>query len=280
MFFLKFAASSLLVLAFRASNVFCQTLNGMPVITNPGVNPSLAFDPLVYSALTGYLECPGFEIFKDCYYYGIKRFVPTINQIAGNWSCAAGSFCLSTTHSSLCSPGFMCLKDTVQPTICPQGYYCSSDAVTVTRCPEGSFCPFGSVTPTNCHSLAFCPAGSSSVNKFVIFIIFFIFIVIVWFAFQLKSKLDDIQRLKFKKFLAAHVSVESLVQMKPNKTKFDIEFDDLGLTLPNGIRIMSGVSGRLHSGRTCAIMGPRYFTHFERSIYCSVVLEKQHSLRS
>lgn len=37
---------------------------------------------------------------------------------------------------------------------------------------------------------------------------------------------------------------------------FDIKFDNLGLTLGNGLTIMKGVSGELKSGRTCAIMGP------------------------
>ncbi|KAJ3124578.1 hypothetical protein HK098_000974 [Nowakowskiella sp. JEL0407] len=37
---------------------------------------------------------------------------------------------------------------------------------------------------------------------------------------------------------------------------FDIEFKDLGYTLPNGVQIMKGVSGRLSPGRLCAIMGP------------------------
>ncbi|KAF8940577.1 hypothetical protein BGZ58_005735 [Dissophora ornata] len=37
---------------------------------------------------------------------------------------------------------------------------------------------------------------------------------------------------------------------------FDIEFEHLGLTLPNGTSILQNVSGVLRSGRACAIMGP------------------------
>ncbi|KAF9171373.1 hypothetical protein BGX20_007702 [Mortierella sp. AD010] len=37
---------------------------------------------------------------------------------------------------------------------------------------------------------------------------------------------------------------------------FDIEFEHLGLTLPNGTSVLQNVSGILRSGRTCAIMGP------------------------
>ena len=37
---------------------------------------------------------------------------------------------------------------------------------------------------------------------------------------------------------------------------FDIQFQDLGLTLPSGVTIMSKVTGVLRSGHTTAIMGP------------------------
>ncbi|KAI8905545.1 P-loop containing nucleoside triphosphate hydrolase protein [Gorgonomyces haynaldii] len=50
--------------------------------------------------------------------------------------------------------------------------------------------------------------------------------------------------------LAEDVKLERL-----SKT-FDIEFDNLGLVLPNGVEIMGRVTGSLKSGRACAIMGP------------------------
>ena len=42
----------------------------------------------------------------------------------------------------------------------------------------------------------------------------------------------------------------------PHKAEFEIEFSDLGLTLPNGTAIMEGVTGRFTPGRACAVMGP------------------------
>ncbi|KAJ3185188.1 hypothetical protein HDU87_002756 [Geranomyces variabilis] len=38
--------------------------------------------------------------------------------------------------------------------------------------------------------------------------------------------------------------------------RLDIEFENLGLTLPTGVQIMKGVSGTLKAGRLCAVMGP------------------------
>ncbi|KAF9193998.1 hypothetical protein BGZ50_006843 [Haplosporangium sp. Z 11] len=37
---------------------------------------------------------------------------------------------------------------------------------------------------------------------------------------------------------------------------FDIRFEGLGLTLPTGVNIIKNISGRLTTGRTCAVMGP------------------------
>ena len=50
--------------------VYAQEFNGVPVVTSPGVNPVLAFDPLAYAAGAVTLSlCPGFEQFK-----GIVKF--------------------------------------------------------------------------------------------------------------------------------------------------------------------------------------------------------------
>ncbi|KAG0369711.1 hypothetical protein BGZ54_009137 [Gamsiella multidivaricata] len=43
----------------------------------------------------------------------------------------------------------------------------------------------------------------------------------------------------------------------PNAERsFDIRFEELGLTLPTGVDIIKKISGRLITGRTCAVMGP------------------------
>jgi len=41
-----------------------------------------------------------------------------------------------------------------------------------------------------------------------------------------------------------------------DRKKYDIQFENLGLVLPNGVEIMRGVSGEFKSGRSCCIMGP------------------------
>lgn len=38
--------------------------------------------------------------------------------------------------------------------------------------------------------------------------------------------------------------------------EYHIQFEGVGLTLPDGLQIMKGVSGEFLPKRTCAIMGP------------------------
>ena len=40
------------------------------------------------------------------------------------------------------------------------------------------------------------------------------------------------------------------------KETFDFKFEELGLTLPNGITIMKGVNGTIRHGKVTAVMGP------------------------
>ena len=41
-----------------------------------------------------------------------------------------------------------------------------------------------------------------------------------------------------------------------NSEEYHIKFEGVGLTLPDGLQIMKGVSGEFMPKRTCAIMGP------------------------
>ncbi|KAJ3056202.1 hypothetical protein HK102_011235, partial [Quaeritorhiza haematococci] len=197
-----------------------------------------------------------------CYYPSPKRDGPYA-RYTQNWKCAPGRFCLSPTDGQqdpgiVCNPGFYCPQDTVQPIYCPSRYYCDANATTATRCPRGSFCPEGTVEPLSCNALANCPEGSKSANKFAIFAVFVVFAVLVWFAFRWKEKHDNLRRLKHREQIANLLKgslTNDKTLSKLSKT-FDISFDNLGLTLGNGVTIMKGVTGELKSGRSCAIMGP------------------------
>ncbi|KAG0219434.1 hypothetical protein BGX31_011310 [Mortierella sp. GBA43] len=49
---------------------------------------------------------------------------------------------------------------------------------------------------------------------------------------------------------------ESTMTLPKAERSFDIRFEKLGLTLPTGVEIIKNISGRLLTGRTCAVMGP------------------------
>ncbi|KAG9323700.1 hypothetical protein KVV02_008118 [Mortierella alpina] len=48
----------------------------------------------------------------------------------------------------------------------------------------------------------------------------------------------------------------STMSLPKAERSFDIRFEKLGLTLPTGVDIIKDISGRLITGRTCAVMGP------------------------
>eukprot|EP00445_Apocalathium_hangoei_P044546 CAMPEP_0203986110 /NCGR_PEP_ID=MMETSP0360-20130528/5780_1 /ASSEMBLY_ACC=CAM_ASM_000342 /TAXON_ID=268821 /ORGANISM="Scrippsiella Hangoei, Strain SHTV-5" /LENGTH=50 /DNA_ID=CAMNT_0050925485 /DNA_START=12 /DNA_END=160 /DNA_ORIENTATION=- len=44
--------------------------------------------------------------------------------------------------------------------------------------------------------------------------------------------------------------------MHPPPAQVDIAFHKLGLELPSGTKVLTGVTGEFLAGRMCAIMGP------------------------
>ncbi|KAF8930366.1 hypothetical protein BGZ58_008283 [Dissophora ornata] len=54
---------------------------------------------------------------------------------------------------------------------------------------------------------------------------------------------------------AGNMNVSTMTLPKAERS-FDIRFEKLGLTLPTGVDIIKNISGRLITGRTCAVMGP------------------------
>ncbi|KAF9347284.1 hypothetical protein BGX26_001227 [Mortierella sp. AD094] len=54
---------------------------------------------------------------------------------------------------------------------------------------------------------------------------------------------------------AGNMNVSTMTLPKAERS-FDIRFEKIGLTLPTGVDIIQNISGRLITGRTCAVMGP------------------------
>ncbi|KAJ3268851.1 hypothetical protein HK104_005247 [Borealophlyctis nickersoniae] len=145
--------------------------------------------------------------------------------------------------------------------------------------------PSGTTDPYSCHFLAICPYGSKSASKIGVVALFAAFSFVAYLGFRWRAKVLYLRHVKHVKQInrfehqananavaaaAKHASSSGSPSAgndttggpppKPQLARlhktFDIKFENLGLTLPNGVEIMKGVSGELKSGRTCAIMGP------------------------
>lgn len=177
------------------------------------------------------------------------------------WDCPKGFFCQEPGKQIQCKSGFLCPEKSFNPIYCPGGFTCASDASSMAICPKNSYCPIGTVKPYKCSYLAFCPEGTEEAPKVVLFLVMLILLLVPVFFFMWKDASVKVRRLKHKyevdsinkRSSASLVDQQALSRL--DKT-FDIEFQNLSLTLPNGVTIMAGVSGALRSGRTTAIMGP------------------------
>ncbi|KAI9294493.1 hypothetical protein K502DRAFT_365782 [Neoconidiobolus thromboides FSU 785] len=181
------------------------------------------------------------------------------------WSCPAGHFCMAPNFVQKCTKGFYCPADTFQPSFCCGGYYCPTPKE-IKLCPKGHFCQEGSIEKRKCY-FGKCPEGSKTIRKYEIFIFFIFFLVVVWIGYSLKERQLKFKRLEYdRKFENISKNSKSMqvfqnspglkVAKEKDSVRFEINFENLGLKLPNGIEIMKGVTGKLSSGRTCAIMGP------------------------
>ena len=179
-----------------------------------------------------------------------------------SWNCEKGFYCQEENKPIKCKAGFFCPQNTFQPVYCPGGYSCEADSTVMKICPKNFYCPLGTIKPYQCNYLAICPEGTEEAPKVIVFIVMIILLLIPVGFFKWKDASDRVRRLKHKyeidslnKKDSRYSLLETPALSKLSKT-FDIQFENLSLTLPNGVTIMGNVSGTLRSGRTTAIMGP------------------------
>ncbi|KAL7749944.1 hypothetical protein RI367_004820 [Sorochytrium milnesiophthora] len=203
----------------------------------------------------------------------VCKYVSTPRNGSNKYDCDAGFFCpfFSSNQKTQCSGGFYCPPNTAQPLYCCEGYFCSTPDK-IEACPQGHYCPQGSERPLPCHFIASCPVGTSSPKRVGVFGVVAVFMLFAFGFFAINSR---VQRSKLRKLnknmsqvslVAASAAVEGRDKYSrtlPRRSligkqfqTFDIQFANLGYTLPNGTQLMSNVSGELKAGRLCAIMGP------------------------
>lgn len=202
--------------------------------------------------------------------------------------CPAGYFCEAGTWepAECIVAGSHCPEGTVLPNAldnaCPAGFYCPTAALNLT-CPADHYCPMATVDPVPCPVGAAC--GEGMAHPSFSWLAFLIGPLVVGSVFalcwgvdkkwmeQMKSG-DDLGSssnqdadITIAKLLIARFGCgAALADDDSRGTKFKgfvqkaqgmtIEFNELGLELPSGKKVLAGVTGRFEAGRVIAVMGP------------------------
>lgn len=186
----------------RSDEVVVKASEGevTPTLSNPLVAPTEAsfYRNTTYGISDIIMKpviCPNTSKWKDCYYASI----PKDKNGKLEWTCPAGSFCLSPSDKAPCTPGFFCPENSQQPVYCASRYFCSNDTTTIQRCPRDHFCPTGTVEPLSCGITNTCQEGSESAPRVFILPIFVGVVIVVLFLFAAKKRGEQSRRLKHAK---------------------------------------------------------------------------------
>ena len=145
----------------------------------------------------------------------------------------------------------------------------------------------GQVDPFECNALSSCPEGSSKANKTGTVVLLIIVILLIYGAFLIRYAVQKRKREIQEKLIRQELSggrhghghdstqdggkktMESFEvsfdgegnhnglkeNLMDDHIPFHIRFENLGLKLKTGTRIMEGVHGQFLPGRMCAVMG-------------------------
>eukprot|EP00475_Leptophrys_vorax_P017191 TRINITY_DN2380_c0_g2_i2.p1 TRINITY_DN2380_c0_g2~~TRINITY_DN2380_c0_g2_i2.p1 ORF type:complete len:1054 (+),score=272.70 TRINITY_DN2380_c0_g2_i2:35-3196(+) len=191
-------------------------------------------------------------------------------------TCPAGTICPSPTVTPInCStPGVYCPSGQGSFNLCPAGFYCPTTNVSI-QCPAGHYCKAGSQIPTPCPILGTCAAGSQFANVPVRAIMLPSFFLIGLFALYWLTKRwvykeeqgfahvlnERLQEYNLVNALLRNITgytydVFSFKGLLPKETRVTLGFQDLGLMLTDGSRVLQGVTGEFKNTTLNAVMGP------------------------
>eukprot|EP00470_Lotharella_oceanica_P000916 CAMPEP_0170168654 /NCGR_PEP_ID=MMETSP0040_2-20121228/1607_1 /TAXON_ID=641309 /ORGANISM="Lotharella oceanica, Strain CCMP622" /LENGTH=870 /DNA_ID=CAMNT_0010406947 /DNA_START=54 /DNA_END=2666 /DNA_ORIENTATION=- len=205
-----------------------------------------------------------------------------LNETAEEIPCREGHICPGNmVEPAFCCPGYVCSKDATSMSPCGNGYWCPPQSVEKIECGALTVCR---ERTTKQNKWGF----------FLFIVLLAVAIWLLWYLYNMgnhkkediyiamindvhhEHKEIDLQASTEMKVMAnekssedgketvrdagsAGVAADQKSQQKilENKeTKFDIRFESLEYTLPDGHTIMKDVSGEFKKGHTCAVMGP------------------------
>ena len=227
-------------------------------------------------------QCNGTER-KSCQCLLVDKTIP------GAWTCDSGYFCPSASRGPFeCPLGYYCPENSIEPTLCCAGYYCPSPSK-IKKCTSGSFCKPGQIKPFVCGWTERCPEGTEDPKSLAMYIVFTASIMMLIIATLLKEKYyrwktvsrqrrqENFQSGREENPHERPISEKNIEisQECSDTTETDtkdveqqavirhntlqgvkLEFENLGVNLPDGQSILSGVTGSLLPGHFTAIMGP------------------------
>lgn len=139
----------------------------------------------------------------------------------------------------------------------------------------------GTVEPLRCI-FADCPPGSDRATRAYVLVVFLLFAILVLYYFHHRATLDHARATKHRQEMFAYLAAKRRLSgttlatqrngsertddiddasSAPDNDEFEpsprpppltIKFENLERVLPNGERVLSGVSGELKAGRLCA----------------------------
>lgn len=157
------------------------------------------------------------------------------------------------------------------PTICTAGYYCPPPGQQMLKCPSGHYCPIGSAEPTPCPWLSVCAEGAAEARQVGTILVLVVvdlavglsFVAYYYYRQHKHAKQFSIDGSAAAKDIesaptpsATQVLIDGFNLSRGNQQLLDFEFDNLGLSLPDGKKILEGVTGRIEHGQVTAILGP------------------------
>ncbi|KAF9094980.1 hypothetical protein BGX29_009222, partial [Mortierella sp. GBA35] len=205
--------------------------------------------------------------------------------------CLPGFYCpANTAQPTLCCKGYLCSPDSKTIEACLEGYFCPIASTRPLPCNFLAFCPRGTAAVEK-YGLGAVLFGFALIAMAVFSIKKRIFqaqrlreaaqlaqsIIIEDQKRQISGSqiiretdgtaasgggggvglnfAASHRRLALAATAAGNMNVSTMSLPKAERS-FDIRFEKLGLSLPTGVEIIKNISGRLITGRTCAVMGP------------------------
>eukprot|EP00301_Raphidiophrys_heterophryoidea_P026642 c9245_g1_i2.p1 GENE.c9245_g1_i2~~c9245_g1_i2.p1 ORF type:complete len:716 (-),score=147.61 c9245_g1_i2:1752-3899(-) len=210
--------------------------------------------------------------------------------------CSAGYFSETPSERQDCPQGSYCPEGSLDPLTCnipnrDQGYFCGPLSITPSsQCPAGSYCPdtstqlgcekgyyciAGSASGQKCPFMSFCSAGTAappvSVAGFLFAVIFCAIVTLPMFIVTKKWQNAQNEHAIASETQQAYNTVTAKLRIavlnypaqqfkfsgfRAKSMRYNLRFDKLRLTLPNGKKILENVTGQFPGGSLNAIMGP------------------------